>query len=350
MWHLIKPIWNVTKNPIIISVYFIVGVAIYMSQEEHEDCTDATPSVCTYEGWTLIDALYFSMTTVSTVGYGDLSPGTDFTKFFTCVYIIVGVAIVFPAMAGNFDFIMDTVERLVMLLCHNIKVMTVGHTKKQGVDVDGDGDIDNYEPPSFYSHYGRGLWFPLTSMIVVVLLVSAAVFTALEEEWTYWEGVYHCWITSTTVGYGDMSISTQGGRLWATCHIFLAVVWLLTILNRIILLQNQRKRQLQQKSMMEKSLDVDLIKSLDKDGGGVDKLEFIAQMLITLGAELCGSPLQWSDVEPFIHKFDALDVDGSGKLTATDLEKMVQAELEKQQKKKALRKSKTVVGSLSPSR
>jgi len=275
------------------------------------------------------------MTTVSTVGYGDLSPGTDGTKFFTCLYIIVGVALVFPAMAGHFDCVMDAVESWVMSICHMVRVMICGAKKEVGVDVDGDGDIDNVEPPSFYAHYGRGLWFPLTSMVVVVLLVSGAVFAALETEWTFWEGVYHCWITSTTVGYGDMSIATQGGKLWATIHIFLAVVWLLTILNRIVTLQNQRKRQLQQKEMMEKSLNVELIKSLDKDGGGVDKLEFVAQMLITLGAELCGTALQWSDVEPFIAKFDALDVDKSGRLTATDLERMVQLDMEKRERKKA---------------
>merc|ERR1712137_547049 len=104
---------------------------------------------------------------------------------------------------------------------------------------------------------------------------------------------------------------------------------------RIVTLQNQRKRQLQQKEMMEKSLNVELIKSLDKDGGGVDKLEFVAQMLITLGAELCGTALQWSDVEPFIAKFDALDVDKSVRLTATDLERMVQLDMEKRERKKA---------------
>jgi hypothetical protein len=39
-----------------------------------------------------IDALYFSVTTVSTVGLGDLSPQTDIGKLFTVVYIFVGVA------------------------------------------------------------------------------------------------------------------------------------------------------------------------------------------------------------------------------------------------------------------
>lgn len=49
------------------------------------------------EGWDWIDSIYFSVATVSTVGYGDLAPKTDFGKIFTIFYIFVGVG-VFVAM------------------------------------------------------------------------------------------------------------------------------------------------------------------------------------------------------------------------------------------------------------
>ncbi|MCR9086866.1 MAG: potassium channel family protein [Rhodobacteraceae bacterium] len=45
------------------------------------------------EGWSWTDALYFSATTVSTVGSGDLSPETELGKIFTVVYIFVGVGV-----------------------------------------------------------------------------------------------------------------------------------------------------------------------------------------------------------------------------------------------------------------
>jgi len=91
--------------------------------------------------------------------------------------------------------------------------------------------------------------------------------------------------------------------------------------------------------MMARALDIELIKSLDKDGGGVDKLEFVIGYLITLGVELCGEPLTWADVEPFIAKFEELDSDNSGRLTASDLERMVQIEQERIEKRNSMRKS-----------
>ncbi|MEI5908007.1 potassium channel family protein [Bacillus spongiae] len=48
----------------------------------------------TVEGFSLIDALYFSVITLTTVGYGDLSPQTDFGKIFTIIYLIAGVGII----------------------------------------------------------------------------------------------------------------------------------------------------------------------------------------------------------------------------------------------------------------
>ena len=40
-----------------------------------------------------IDALYFSVITLTTVGYGDITPKTDIGKLFTVVYVIAGIAI-----------------------------------------------------------------------------------------------------------------------------------------------------------------------------------------------------------------------------------------------------------------
>ena len=55
----------------------------------------------TVEGWSWTDSLYFSVTTMSTVGLGDLSPVTPFGKIFTVFYIFAGVG-VFVALFAQF--------------------------------------------------------------------------------------------------------------------------------------------------------------------------------------------------------------------------------------------------------
>jgi voltage-gated potassium channel len=50
------------------------------------------------EQWGWIDSVYFSVMTISTVGYGDFSPETAAGKIFTVGYVILGLG-VFVAMA-----------------------------------------------------------------------------------------------------------------------------------------------------------------------------------------------------------------------------------------------------------
>ncbi len=45
------------------------------------------------EDWSWLDALYFSVVTLTTVGYGDLAPKQPISKIFTMVYLFVGIGI-----------------------------------------------------------------------------------------------------------------------------------------------------------------------------------------------------------------------------------------------------------------
>jgi len=46
------------------------------------------------EDWTYLDSLYFSIITLTTIGYGDFSPQTTGGKIFTIVYIFLGIGII----------------------------------------------------------------------------------------------------------------------------------------------------------------------------------------------------------------------------------------------------------------
>jgi len=46
------------------------------------------------EGWSLLDDFYFSSITLTTVGYGDLSPETAAGKLFTVFYLFTGIGLI----------------------------------------------------------------------------------------------------------------------------------------------------------------------------------------------------------------------------------------------------------------
>ena len=63
-------------GPVVLS-YLFVGTAVF--------------SVA--EGWSPRDALYFCVTALTTVGYGDLAPTSAAGKLFCCAYVVTGVSL-----------------------------------------------------------------------------------------------------------------------------------------------------------------------------------------------------------------------------------------------------------------
>ena len=47
------------------------------------------------EGWRYLDSLYFTVVTMTTIGYGDFTPQTDAGKIFTIFFVFSGTATAF---------------------------------------------------------------------------------------------------------------------------------------------------------------------------------------------------------------------------------------------------------------
>src|SRR5512143_2672949 len=65
------------------------------------------------EGLSLTDAFYFSVVTVATVGYGDITPKTEAGKFLALVLIITGVGTFLGVVANFTDMLMNRREKLI---------------------------------------------------------------------------------------------------------------------------------------------------------------------------------------------------------------------------------------------
>lgn len=275
-------------------------------------------------GWSLVNAVYFSTATCATVGYGDLYPSSATSRIFTIVMMVVGVGLVFPVFASG----------VARVLFHPISERGRAALERifpqRKVDIDYDGDADFYVPSPGLIFWIKNLT-PSLLLNLAVQCISAAIFVGLEG-WDYGTAYYHCLITATTIGYGDVSIQSTAGQWFASFHMMFSVALVAELLGSIKVIADLHKALLRRTRMLEMKLNGTLLERMQwhakelrppaspnsvrssKDANeGINELEFAMGMLIELGM------VTTDQVLPFLKQFRALDVSADGNLDGEDL-------------------------------
>jgi hypothetical protein len=280
-------------------------------------------------GWTFIDCYYFAMVTVTTVGYGDLTPDGVFwpDQLAVMVYALIGVAVMTESFAKCARLASAKAKKMAMKAKQKALERSVQIFEEAGAMSESDDEEEDLKPEkeerheTLSQHKARILKEKVvmqveriakpTLLLLAQLIACWSIGGAalvLAEGASFTDGFYCAVITSLSIGYGEISPATQEGRLCFAVYIPFSVAFMLgTIAQAFRLVRNWNTVKVIQRSSFEE------IFQMDEDGDGtVSKEEYCLFMLEQLG-----------EVDPTVlvslkKQFDALDADKSGKLERSD--------------------------------
>jgi hypothetical protein len=77
----------------------------------------------------------------------------------------------------------------------------------------------------------RKLYRALAARAVSLLVLGTVAFRLLEDSWSWVDSFYFSAIAVTTVGFGDLTPSTDASKLFTVLYIFLGISIITTYLN-----------------------------------------------------------------------------------------------------------------------
>ncbi|XP_061787908.1 potassium channel subfamily K member 1-like [Nerophis lumbriciformis] len=129
--------------------------------------------------WDFMSSLFFTSTVLTTTGYGHTVPLSDEGKAFCIFYSIVGIPVTLFLLSAMVQRIMILVTRRPL----------------------------SYFPRRWAvskSRFAVGHAALLAAVVaMLVLIIPAWIFWALEKDWNFLESLYFCFISLTTIGLGD---------------------------------------------------------------------------------------------------------------------------------------------------
>ncbi|XP_026174416.1 potassium channel subfamily K member 3a [Mastacembelus armatus] len=127
--------------------------------------------------WKFAGSFYFAITVITTIGYGHAAPSTDVGKGFCMIYALLGI----PLTLVMFQSVGERINTFIRYLLHRLKkCLGMRRTEVSMVNMVTIGFIS----------------------CMSTLCVGALAFSHFEG-WSFFHAYYYCFITLTTIGFGD---------------------------------------------------------------------------------------------------------------------------------------------------
>ncbi|XP_076916530.1 two-pore potassium channel 1-like [Bidens hawaiensis] len=244
----------------------------------------------------ILDALYFTIVTMTSVGYGDLVPDSTLTILLACLFVVSGMLIVGLVLSKAAELLVEKQERLLVKALHLHETI-------------GEKEILQ----KIKTKRVRNKCIILLLLLLVLMAAGTALLLWVED--LDFVHAFYCVIgTLTGLGYIDKCFSTTGGRVFATVWILAGTVYVAQLLFTFALLYTEKKqRSLVKWALKRKTTPSDLEAADFDDDGIVVAAEFVVYKLKEMGK------ISEDDITPIMNEFETLDVDKTGTLSQSDL-------------------------------
>ncbi|GLJ07106.1 hypothetical protein SUGI_0058370 [Cryptomeria japonica] len=266
-------------------LYLSVGVFIYSFNKDKFSGNETNA---------IVDALYFCIVTMCTIGYGDITPMTTSTKLFSCFFVLVGFGFIDILLGGMVTYVLDKQENL---LLHTVEGSRHDLAKTYIVDV----------------KKGRMRIRMKVALALGVVILCIGVGTTVmhfSENLGWTDSFYLSVMSVTTVGYGDHAFKTLPGRLFASIWLLVSTLAVARAFLYFAEARIDKRHRLIAKWVLHRDMTIEDLVAADIDNNGfVSKSEYVIYKLKEMGK------VEEKDIVEIVKQFNRLDTDNCGKIT-----------------------------------
>ncbi|EOA20795.1 hypothetical protein CARUB_v10001130mg [Capsella rubella] len=275
-------------------IYLTLGVSIYSFNRDHYSGIETHP---------VVDALYFCIVTMCTIGYGDIAPLTPWTKIFAVVFVLFGFGFLDILLSGVVNYVLDLQESMILT----------------GIQTNQHHHHHRFSAKDYIIDFEKGrmrirMKVGLALCVVVLCIGVGALVLHFVEDLDFVDSVYLSVMSVTTVGYGDRAFKTLQGRLFAAVWLLVSTLAVARAFLYLAEARIDRRHRKAVKLALNREITVEDLLSADTyQHGFISKSEYIVLKLKEMGK------ITDKDINQVVIQFDKLDPNNLGKITLPDL-------------------------------
>uniref|UniRef100_A0A5S6Q8G6 Fibronectin type-III domain-containing protein n=1 Tax=Trichuris muris TaxID=70415 RepID=A0A5S6Q8G6_TRIMR len=183
------------------------------------------------EEWSFAAALFFVLTTLTTIGYGDVVPMTREGRVFCLCYCIIGIPLVLVTTANMAKFMSAGVyfvyvkyvllrEKIFRTLAHLKQSFAHANVETAKVSLEADQMLLQHLETVEYVRLSA----PVILLIIVGYAALGGVIISHTEAWNFFDSFYFSLVSILTVGFGDFVPSQKRFIIVSMMYIFVGLL------------------------------------------------------------------------------------------------------------------------------